>query len=221
MTATLLIQLNALLQAWGAVGQYGGTVETMPRPTKSGVLGMVANALGRDYSDDMSDLSSLRFAVRTEKQGRIFADYRTAGGGKGFGENYSSPSKMWDGRAVGNAAKLVGDVSLRTATYLEEAAFTVSLTGDGELLAQIRESLIRPARPVFLGRKSCPVEKPLVDDESLLSGDQHTMLAETAEGRHVWVEDRDGDICYENPARGRDRRFGPVRIRHIREGGLQ
>ena len=60
--ATLLLRLAAPLQAWGADSKFE-TRKTNREPTKSGVIGLLAAALGlrRDESEGLARLTGLRF----------------------------------------------------------------------------------------------------------------------------------------------------------------
>ena len=65
---TLLIRLAAPLQSWGSNSKFEiRTTEKMP--TKSGVTGMLAAALGLKRDADLSELSGLRFGVRADREG--------------------------------------------------------------------------------------------------------------------------------------------------------
>ena len=68
--ATLLLRLAAPLQAWGADSKFE-TRKTGREPTKSGVIGLLAAALGlrRDESEALTRLTGLRFGVRVEREG--------------------------------------------------------------------------------------------------------------------------------------------------------
>ena len=68
--ATLLLRLAAPLQAWGADSKFE-TRKTNREPTKSGVIGLLAAALGlrRDESEGLARLTGLRFGVRVEGKG--------------------------------------------------------------------------------------------------------------------------------------------------------
>ena len=63
--ATLLLRLAAPLQAWGSDSKFE-TRKTDREPTKSGVVGLLAAALGlrRDDTEGLARLNGLRFAVR-------------------------------------------------------------------------------------------------------------------------------------------------------------
>jgi len=77
--ATLLLRLAAPLQAWGADSKFE-TRKTGREPTKSGVIGLLAAALGlrRDESEALTRLTGLRFGVRVEREGQLLVDYHTA-----------------------------------------------------------------------------------------------------------------------------------------------
>ena len=63
--ATLLLRLAAPLQSWGADSKFE-TRKTNREPTKSGIIGLLAAALGlrRDDAAGLARLNGLHFAVR-------------------------------------------------------------------------------------------------------------------------------------------------------------
>ena len=77
--ATLLLRLAAPLQAWGADSKFE-TRKTGREPTKSGVIGLLAAALGlrRDEREALLRLTGLRVGVRVEREGQLLVDYHTA-----------------------------------------------------------------------------------------------------------------------------------------------
>lgn len=128
---TLLLRLAAPLQAWGSSSKFERrTTERLP--TKSGIIGMVAAALGRQRNDAIDDLAGLRFGVRVDREGSLLRDYHTA---RGAADNY-----------------------VTHRYYLEDAVFLAGLEGEEPLLLAIEEALRRPMYPLFLGRRSCPPE---------------------------------------------------------------
>ena len=68
--ATLLLRLAAPLQSWGSDSKFE-TRKTDREPTKSGVVGLLAAALGlrRDDTEGLARLNGLRFAVRADQEG--------------------------------------------------------------------------------------------------------------------------------------------------------
>lgn len=131
---TLLIRLAGPLQSWGSDSKFN-TRRTEREPTKSGVIGLCACALGRKRTESITDLAVLRFGVRTDKQGQLIVDFQTAKNSKTSFLSYRH--------------------------YLADAEFTVGLEGDITLLEEIDAALHSPMYPLFLGRRSCPPTLPL------------------------------------------------------------
>ncbi|MFA7032712.1 MAG: type I-E CRISPR-associated protein Cas5/CasD [Bacilli bacterium] len=128
---TLLLRLAGPLQSWG-VGSKFETRTTSKAPSKSGVLGMVASAMGRDREDSLDDLASLKFGVRIDQEGTILKDFHTAH----------------------SASRKTAYVTNRH--YLENGCFLVGLEGDETLLFRIEDAIKNPFYPLYLGRRSCP-----------------------------------------------------------------
>ncbi len=141
MSHTLLILLAGPMQAWGSRSRFDDR-DTHLEPTKSGVLGLVCAALGRDRSESIADLEALLFGVRVEAPGRVLTDYQTA---------------QHVARAGGNGLTTV--TSRRH--YLADARFLAGLAGgDLALLTQIEAALHDPKWCLSLGRKSYPLSQP-------------------------------------------------------------
>lgn len=139
MTSTLLLLLRGPMQSWGDASRYRDRA-TGSQPTKSGVLGLVAAALGRRRTDPLEDLAALTFAVRVDQPGSLLRDYQTA--------------EAWQGG---------GGTSLVSRYYLSDAVFVAAIqAGDRALLEGIRDALASPRFPLFLGRRSCPANVDLV-----------------------------------------------------------
>ncbi|MBN1891897.1 MAG: type I-E CRISPR-associated protein Cas5/CasD [Clostridiales bacterium] len=129
--STLLIRLAAPMQAWG-VGAKFDRRGTEREPTKSGVIGLIAAAMGRRRNEKNDDLMNLGFGIRIDREGTLLCDYHTARSKK--------------------------DSYVTRRYYLSDAVFLVGLEGDESLLKRIELALTRPAFPLFLGRRSCPPE---------------------------------------------------------------
>ena len=135
--AVLLLRLAGPMQAWGVKSRF--TVRaTELAPTKSGVIGMLASAVGRRRIDPIEDLLALRFGVRKDQPGSVIRDFHTA-----------VPT---DGRKP---------MPLSNRYYLADAVFLAGIEGDRALLEGIDEALRHPAFPLYLGRRSCPPTHPV------------------------------------------------------------
>lgn len=147
---TLLLRLAAPLQSWGCGSKFE-TRTTEKMPTKSGVIGMLAAALGMRRDADLSDLSKLRFGVRADREGEDITDFHTAHSEKSSYITYRH--------------------------YLSDAVFLAGVEGDEELLKELEQALKAPKFPLFLGRRSCPPTLPIVmgiTDEPLSDAIQKT-----------------------------------------------
>ena len=141
--ATLLLRLAAPLQSWGADSKFE-TRKTNREPTKSGVIGLLAAALGlrRDDAAGLARLNGLHFAVRADREGSLLVDFHTA--------------NREENRKKGKAPY----VTYRH--YLQDAVFLVGLESeDTALLQELETALKHPVYPLYLGRRSCPPTLPL------------------------------------------------------------
>ena len=139
--ATLLLKLSGPLQSWGSDSRFTER-KTRPEPTKSGVLGLLASALGRRRTEDISDLAALRYGVRVDQAGKLERDYQTA-----HTKKYNPKTGLWEFKET---------MPLSNRYYLADAIFVAALEGGAALLRQCAEALDVPSFPLYLGRRSCP-----------------------------------------------------------------
>lgn len=168
---SVLLVLSGALQAWGA-GPNIATRGTEPHPTLSGVAGMIANAQGRERSDDITDLAGLQLRTRADLPGTLLTDYHTAGGGYWPGEQEYSAAQYLN--TTGQASHSKRTV-LSNRLYLTDACFLAVLTGPPAVIETAAAALDRPQRAIYLGRRACiPDRPPLLD---VTSDDPDTVLA--------------------------------------------
>lgn len=150
---TLLLRLAGAMQSWGTTSRFDER-DTQLEPSKSGVLGLVCAALGRDRAEPVDDLAALRMGVRVDREGVLMRDYQTIGGDR-------NPEKQRKSilTASGDFRK---DPVVSPRFYLADAAFLVGLEGnDTNLLLSIHQALRQPIWPLALGRKSFPPGAPV------------------------------------------------------------
>lgn len=147
---TLLLRLVGPMQSWGTTSRFDQR-DTGKEPSKSGVVGLLAAALGidREYWTDIEPLTRLAMGVRHDRAGVPKRDYQTAG------------CAATDTIIKANGAPSEdGVVSHRF--YLADAAFLVALEGsDRILLENIQDYLKNPTWPLALGRKSYVPSEPV------------------------------------------------------------
>ena len=129
--ATLLLQCVAPLQSWGTQSEYI-VRDTGREPSKSGIIGLLCAALGRERAASVTDLVKLNMGVRVDREGKILRDYHTIFEQKVVSYRY----------------------------YLSDAMFLVGLEGDMDWLRRLHEALKHPRWILFLGRKSCVPSRP-------------------------------------------------------------
>lgn len=141
----LLIRLAGPLQSWGASSRFSRR-ETELRPTKSGVIGMIAAALGVGRQESLDRFRSLRFGIRVDQPGTLLSDYQTARNDKGI------------------------MMPVSTRYYLQDAVFLAGLESEEtEKLQEFEKALHAPHYQLFLGRRSCPPSGPI--ETQIVEGD--------------------------------------------------
>lgn len=169
---TLLLRLVGPMQSWGTTSHFDQR-DTGKEPSKSGVVGLLAAALGIDRENwtDLEPLTRLSMGVRHDRPGVPKRDFQTAG------------CAVTDSiiKADGTQAKDGGVVSRRD--YLADAAFLVALGGNNRaLLEKTHAKLNNPTWPLALGRKSYLPSEPIWIE----NGVQETPLRDVL-ARWPWI----------------------------------
>ncbi|MBI5963065.1 MAG: type I-E CRISPR-associated protein Cas5/CasD [Chloroflexi bacterium] len=156
MANTLFLRLEGPLQAWGERSRWS-VRDSAAEPTKSGIVGLLACALGLDQDKDLRELSqSVRVGVRCDRAGLSMIDYHTVGGG------YDKPMLLTaEGKPKLSSGRAHNEQTWRT--YLADASFLVAVQGKDDLIAKLANAVQNPIWPFFLGRKSCPPARPIFD----------------------------------------------------------
>lgn len=132
---TLVLRFAAPLQSWGTDSRFE-TRRTDLYPTKSGIIGFLASALGRRRDENISDLNQLEIGIRVDEPGQMIKDFHVAQGVK---HNYTT-----------------------TRYYLSDAVFLVCIGSENdELIEELKYAVLHPAFPLFLGRRSCVPSQPI------------------------------------------------------------
>jgi CRISPR system Cascade subunit CasD len=153
MQSFLILKLAGVMQSWGS-HTYEDYRPSLGFLSRSGLLGLLGACLGFRRDDKNSQLAlaqSVRFAVRVDNQ--------------------PFPSvKLTDFHTVCNARKVGGKVSdypvVSRREYLCDAAFTIAVGGTPGTplrLAELAQAVQRPIFTPFLGRRSCPLLRPLFE----------------------------------------------------------
>lgn len=171
---TLLLGLVGPMQSWGTTSRFDRR-ETDKEPSKSGVVGLLAAAMGIDRNNwtDLEPLTLLSMGVRHDRPGRISRDYQSAAGAP-------TDSIIKADRTLSHD----GVVSQRF--YLADAAFLVGLEGDDNgILKKANAKLKDPTWPLGLGRKSYVPSEPIWIENGVQSDRLRDLLT-----RWPWITSR-------------------------------
>jgi CRISPR system Cascade subunit CasD len=223
----LVFQLYGPLAAWGDIA-VGETRPSALTPTKSAILGLLAAALGIKRPDTAEEADRLAWeqahtaladgyglAIRVECPGLPLSDYHTAQvPSSGRGRNRTVfPTRRdeltWVARQDLNTI-------LSRREYRQDAYCAIALwarDGAPHGLDALREVLLAPAFPLYLGRKSCPPALPLAprvvgapDVESALVGSSLAAVIEDLQafwnGRppHAWLREVQPMLLWDSDA---------------------
>lgn len=177
MSSSLALCIDAPMQSWGITSRFI-VRDTATEPTKSGIVGLLAAALGvaRDDTKKIAQLAELRMGVRVDRDGIIERDYHTA---------QNVPTTLGSGHRT----------VVSNRYYLADALFLVVLEGDLSLLAKLHAAVQRPRWPLFFGRKAFVPARPLVasgqDGEPLTAVGLVDKPLDVVLGEHPWLEIRE------------------------------
>ncbi len=190
-TDALAFYLDGPMQAWGASSRFQRR-ETESFPTKSGILGLIAAAMGIDKhaaneAERLRPLAKLQLSVfkvinadgkKKPIEAQRLSDFHTIGGG--WHDDWQKDksnlmAKMHTPRKAGDGSPFGTVITHRT--YLTDTKFIAVLTGEKELLARCAEALENPKWGVWFGRKCCLPASPLAPVLASSPGDALRALA--------------------------------------------
>ena len=153
MARYLILKLEGVLQAWG-----GHTFEDVRPseliPTRSGLCGLLAACCGiqRTQRNELQALAeSVLLSVRIDTRPLKMIDYHTV---KNARDGYSGLKSH--------------DTIQSWREYLQDAKFTVAITNTAHAsisLDQLKHAIQKPIYTPYLGRRSCPLTRPLYETE--------------------------------------------------------
>lgn len=162
----LALLLDGPMQSWGFASRFTRRTTAL-HPTKSGVTGLLAAALGYDKhsADEPAQIARLAAltctTVTLPKPGKReelpilrMSDYHTIGGG------YDKKTEAMKKPRAASGAGL--ETVLSERHYLLDARFGVLLEGEADFLAEIALALQNPRCGLWLGRKCCIPASPLL-----------------------------------------------------------
>jgi CRISPR system Cascade subunit CasD len=151
MREYLILKLQGPMQAWGRES-FEGLRPSELFPGRSALMGLLGACLGIDRIDQerQHDLAaSISFAVRIDNQGQKMTDYHTV---KDAREDYQGLKSH--------------DTIQTWREYWQDAYYTIAvwaLANAPVSLSEIEHAVKQPLYTPVLGRRSCPLARPLFE----------------------------------------------------------
>lgn len=197
---SLYVRFAGPAQSWAGPRATGNHVNTGALPTRSGVIGLCAAALGALQGEWPEWLQDLGIEVRVDNAGRVEKDFQTINPRP---EAQPFVERIWT--ASGNPRKAPSSftpdaqqgTSIVRRTYLAGADFTVRLSHP-DRAEELGEAFASPGFSPYLGRKAFAPSFPFLlgfgDDDLLDSaptaGDRRGLPIHTLDGRDNSYPDR-------------------------------
>jgi CRISPR system Cascade subunit CasD len=163
MNPYILLWLEGPLQSWGHDSRFGRR-DTLPFPTKSGVLGIICAALGAggEQADLLAEFADLDLQIcvysrRSSEGGPVpreplLRDFHMVGSGYDDMDPWQSlliPKTSEGKRAVGGGSKMT------FRYYLQDRIFAVLLQVPADQCDTVAHAMHHPVWDLYLGRKNC------------------------------------------------------------------
>ena len=215
----LVLKLEGVLQSWGT-HTYEDYRPSNMFPTLSGILGLLAACLGiarKDWERLQALDRSIELAVRVD---RVM-----------LGTSRLTPIKITDFHTVMDARKVDGKVNkypvVSRREYLCDAKFTLAIRETAHpffTLDELEAAVKKPYYTPFLGRRACPLTRPLWEARVQADAFETSMgHIEPRQGGVIyseWVDAQPQRLERDIPVRGSKRQFA-TRYVHIKTQGAE
>lgn len=225
----LVFNLEGPLQSWGT-GSLWEFRDSGPLPTKSGVIGILASALGLERGDPrIAELHGMyRFYTSAIKPGRPYSDFQTMTGEMVLA-NFSTAKRQKTSANLLHQATCMDPwreylqkshnkdltTKMLTKEYLVDASFLAVLEPVSGVVDEDHcKALKHPCWAAYLGRRNCvptrPVFSGIADAESVLDWAKSTPTK-------IWKCESNTATTYlsEGPSLGRGRMYAPVGFKYV------
>lgn len=176
MKKYLPLRFSGVLQYFSdnnAIG-FRQTYNTSLYPTKAAVVGLIAAAFGYNRDDtkiqELFNALSLKYEI--VKPPIILDDFQTVNALKSqsnYMNKYSKGTKFKTMAGGYREAHLIKHVQ-----YLQNAEFIVYISGSEQLLLDIFNAIQDPVYSLYLGKRSCIPNKPIVTTFELINEEDLT-----------------------------------------------
>lgn len=154
-SSLLVLRLEGVLQSWGENAKWDDR-GSASMPSKSGIVGMLACAMGLNRDDpEISNLSkAVSVTVRADRPGVKFVDFQTVTG---------DPLRTASGDKRRDSKGQAANTFISRRTYLQDASFLVVIAAEPLWCDRIVAALKAPRWCLYLGRKNCVPSRPILE----------------------------------------------------------
>ena len=138
----LVFEISAPMQSY-TIKTSSNHQYTNDRPTKDAIVGLLSASLGYPRDDPRINELKEQLKVKTRDisdlnifQPKKITDYQNAHYGK-------KNQQLW-------------------REYIQDSKFEISIIGEQSLLEKLAKSLTHPKFALYLGRRSCPPDRPII-----------------------------------------------------------
>lgn len=188
---TLVLRFDGPMQSWSVDSKFK-TRSAGRWPSRSGIIGMLAAALGMERDADLSAFTSLKIVVRIDVPGIVLPDYHSI--------------RRWD-RSGGTSVSIGNALAVSNRYYFEDSIFTVFLQDEDDKIDKYAYAINHPVYSLFLGRKSCPTTPDLV----------YGVYEDIIENVIGSIEVKKKPVA---SIRGKDDKYTPIIIRDAKDGEI-
>lgn len=145
---------------------------TSNHPTKKAIIGMIASALGYDRNDARSEVlfNSLNLKYSIKRNPILLNDFQTVKPLKSQNNYMNKYYKKNQFPTMEN--KFKKDSLIKRVQYLQDAEFVVYISGEDSLLENIYKAIQNPKYALFIGKRSCIPNKPIVQEFELIKEEE-------------------------------------------------
>lgn len=167
----LKLHLSGVLQYYASQNSatIRGNYRTELYPTRDAIIGLVGSALGIPRNDNQLKQLQNELTIKYQDLSKfpsVLTDFQTIKPLKSQNRfmNRQKPVNKFITAGGGTNSENI----LKKVQYLQDAEFNVFIGGQEELLKNIYDAIKNPVYALYLGKRSCIPNKPLVTEFKLI-----------------------------------------------------
>lgn len=165
MTESIYLRLSGPLQSWAGPRVTGNVVRSEPRPTRTGLEGLLAGTLGWPQYEWEDWIHSVALVVRSDRPGSRIDEYQTINPRDEDMRYQQRAYSLTFGKRWSKRAHFTPDGQNKTSivnrTYISDAEFLVEVQASDHFNSLV-DAVRKPYFTTYLGRKAFSPAFPFV-----------------------------------------------------------